>query len=575
MTSVPARRRSSALVPLDETTIALIYSRVSSDEQDDEGVSLPAQVGEARRYTSRQAGWIAGDEFQDVESGRKDDRADYQRLLLTVRGLALGGHRVAVTVASLDRLGRNVAERVRAYEELKALGVMIHSAREGGIVSEFTYNILAAVAQEETRKLSERIRASWRYFDERGWHKPGSVAWGYTARPATSDERANGAPKSVLDVDELAAPYVRETWARFANGESMRSLAIWAAGLPATVRGDRNLGYNAIRKLLRAPVYVGRLGGYDDERPEAVLERPVGRWPALVDDETFRRATRAHERARRVPKQASGAYALTGLLRCSRCGSRMSGRLKGSQGGTRAPRREYICHAGLVLGAANDEQRCLMTVAAELIESRVVTTVKAMLVAAARPGVKAKIAAAWDRQLAAERATGPEQTIARLEQARTKTRERLARASVAFLDGGLAKPEYDLVRDALRAELERLEAELEILGQRRRTTTAPPRLDWLLDGVRGWAEAIAAADPEPLRRALGDLLERVEPVRLGRGAYEVQLEWTAVGRWLCRAAAELDPSDNMVSVDHSGRTRLSTPTIRDHAEHAVGIAHSA
>ena len=72
-------------------------------------------------------------------------------------------------MASLDRLGRNVAERVRAYEELKALGVTIHSAREGGIVSEFTYNILAAVAQEESRKLSERVRGSWRYFEEHGW----------------------------------------------------------------------------------------------------------------------------------------------------------------------------------------------------------------------------------------------------------------------------------------------------------------------------------------------------------------------------------------------------------------------
>ena len=180
MASVPtaARRRSGGIVPLDESTTALIYSRVSRDEQADEGVSLPAQVGEARRYNGRQPGWIAGEEFQDVESGRRDDRADYQRLLLTVRGLALEGKRVAVTVASLDRLGRNVAERVRAYEELKALGVTIHSAREGGIVSEFTYNILAAVAQEESRKLSRARPGSWRYFDEHGWHKPGPARVG-------------------------------------------------------------------------------------------------------------------------------------------------------------------------------------------------------------------------------------------------------------------------------------------------------------------------------------------------------------------------------------------------------------
>lgn len=63
-------------------------------------------------------------------------------------------------LASLDRLGRNLAERVRASEELKRLGVPLHSVREGGLMSEFTYNILAAVAQEESRKLGERVRSS-------------------------------------------------------------------------------------------------------------------------------------------------------------------------------------------------------------------------------------------------------------------------------------------------------------------------------------------------------------------------------------------------------------------------------
>src|SRR5690242_1155652 len=112
-----------------DTVTALIYTRVSSDEQSDEGVSLPAQVSECRRYISRQ-GWLFGDELQDVETGRRDDRPDYQRLLLTVRGMALQGMPAAVVVASLDRLGRNVAERVRAYDELKRLGAPIHSVRE-------------------------------------------------------------------------------------------------------------------------------------------------------------------------------------------------------------------------------------------------------------------------------------------------------------------------------------------------------------------------------------------------------------------------------------------------------------
>src|SRR3954471_22480954 len=120
VSALKAPRRGTGFVPMDDQTTALIYTRVSSDEQEDEGVSLPAQVSECRRYVGRQE-WVFGDELQDVETGRRDDRRDYQRLLMTVRGLALEGKSAAVVVASLDRLGRNVAERVRAYEELKRL----------------------------------------------------------------------------------------------------------------------------------------------------------------------------------------------------------------------------------------------------------------------------------------------------------------------------------------------------------------------------------------------------------------------------------------------------------------------
>src|SRR5215203_1904739 len=91
-------RRSGATVLQDAATTALIYTRVSSDDQADDGVSLPAQVAECRRYVSRQ-GWDFGDEMQDVQTGRRDDRPDYQRLLLTVRGLAMVGKPSAVVVA--------------------------------------------------------------------------------------------------------------------------------------------------------------------------------------------------------------------------------------------------------------------------------------------------------------------------------------------------------------------------------------------------------------------------------------------------------------------------------------------
>src|SRR3954470_11395487 len=104
-------------VPSSITT-ALIYTRVSSDEQAREGVSLDAQLRECRQYAAR-LGWLLGAEYQDVMSGTRDDRPQYQALLSDARGLRAEGHAAVVVVAALDRFGRKLLERVRCREELK------------------------------------------------------------------------------------------------------------------------------------------------------------------------------------------------------------------------------------------------------------------------------------------------------------------------------------------------------------------------------------------------------------------------------------------------------------------------
>jgi site-specific DNA recombinase len=108
-------RRTSSTPGL---TTALIYTRVSTDEQAREGVSLNAQLEACRRYAAAR-GWVLGDEYQDVQSGKRDDRPHYQALLLDVRQRRARGEGCVVVVLRLDRLGRRLLERVRAWEEFR------------------------------------------------------------------------------------------------------------------------------------------------------------------------------------------------------------------------------------------------------------------------------------------------------------------------------------------------------------------------------------------------------------------------------------------------------------------------
>src|SRR5207248_3631325 len=107
--SKPGRADARANGSTTGLVTALIYTRVSSEDQAREGVSLDAQLAECRRYAAR-PGWVLGDEYQDILSGKRDDRPQYQALLAEVRRLRAEGRAVAVVVAAFDRFGRKLLE---------------------------------------------------------------------------------------------------------------------------------------------------------------------------------------------------------------------------------------------------------------------------------------------------------------------------------------------------------------------------------------------------------------------------------------------------------------------------------
>ena len=133
----------------------------------------------------------------------------------------------------LDRLGRRILERVRCREELKTLGVPVHSVREGGEVSDLVANILASVAEEESAPSGSgsppRSATSRRAVGTCAGGCPGDTGGG--RRPRRS--AVTGAPAKVLDVDPQTMPYVQEAFARAAGGETLHAVHRWVAGLPA------------------------------------------------------------------------------------------------------------------------------------------------------------------------------------------------------------------------------------------------------------------------------------------------------------------------------------------------------
>ena len=82
------QRKRRTLMDDSGIVYALLYGRVSGAEHLKEGLSLAAQESANRGYVAHKQGWVIDGEYQDIMSGHRADRPQYQAMLEHARRLS-------------------------------------------------------------------------------------------------------------------------------------------------------------------------------------------------------------------------------------------------------------------------------------------------------------------------------------------------------------------------------------------------------------------------------------------------------------------------------------------------------
>jgi DNA invertase Pin-like site-specific DNA recombinase len=133
------------------------YTRVSTDRQGRSGLGLEGQEAAIAAYAAANAAHIVG-AFTEVESGRNNARPQLQAALKLARVTG-----AKLVIAKLDRLSRNAAFLLNLQES----GVDF-VACDNPTATPLTIGILALVAQDEARAISERTKAALKAAKARG-----------------------------------------------------------------------------------------------------------------------------------------------------------------------------------------------------------------------------------------------------------------------------------------------------------------------------------------------------------------------------------------------------------------------
>lgn len=107
---------------------AVCYARVSSKEQAEKELSIPAQLEAIRNYC-KQKGWKLVHEYIDAgKSAKTDDRTEFQRMIAMAK--KQNRNFDIIVVHKFDRFSRNRDDHVIYKSLLKKMGVLVYSVTE-------------------------------------------------------------------------------------------------------------------------------------------------------------------------------------------------------------------------------------------------------------------------------------------------------------------------------------------------------------------------------------------------------------------------------------------------------------
>jgi DNA invertase Pin-like site-specific DNA recombinase len=504
------------------------YVRVSTVEQQRHGWNIGEDRDRIRERAENEE-WELVELYDD--GGRQGDDRERPGLRALFAAVEAGELDVLI-LRDLDRLSRDRLIYAEAVAKFEAAGVAVYEFdRPEPVTFDLASDVRAAVAQDEKRKIGERVKLARAGRVRAGLVAGGNAPYGYRWED-----------KQLVIVAAQAAVVLR-IFKDYASGVGQRAIVrtLNAEGIAGPSGGIWQ--QSSISRVLSQPIYRGQLksgDGFSEGRHEAIIEGEL--WQRV---EAIRnRRTITPEKGRRRGKTAAGRtpdspHLLTGgLLRCS-CGAAMLPR-KARKG---VERDRYVCS-----GRIADPSLCSQaSIRRERIDRPLLTAL-----------LDHYIDLDGTRQRVAERA-GEALTMAReavehaaaeagkIERALTATERAFDAGDIDARQYGKREARLTSECEAAREALRQAQGRVESIEQSEVSTDAEAVLLQHLAALkRAVGQGVGAApNLAAMRNVIGDLFAEVQFARNEDGTYVLmpllRVEQLADGRWDFETAGRRQP----------------------------------
>ncbi|WP_110114485.1 recombinase family protein [Bacillus sp. CGMCC 1.16541] len=319
-----------------------IYLRVSTDKQAQEGFSIDGQEHEATEFAHK---YFIGHELairvyvdEGVSAKSIKGRKDLNRMMRDVKAGALD----VVITYKVSRLSRTLSDSLKIVEEIHKEKVRFISIKEGEYGTphaNLQFNILASVAQYQREELVENVKMGMSQRARIGKFNGGLVL-GYE----TIEKELVIVPEEAETVKLIFTKFVHEGW-------GTKKIANYLNDIGRRTKKNNPFSVSTVSIILDNPIYKGYIRfnqviGWEQNRrkgknPDYILSK--GQHKPIIDEETWDKANLIRkQRATGMPRQYSGTFPLTSILKCPQCGAYMTS-LYGAKRKDGTKKRYYAC----------------------------------------------------------------------------------------------------------------------------------------------------------------------------------------------------------------------------------------
>jgi len=225
---------------------AVIYTRVSTEDQAKEGFSLEAQKDRLRSYCNAKGWEVVGEFIDDGYSGRDENRPAYQKMLAEREGWDV------LVVMKMDRIHRNSKNFTVMMDKLKKWGKEFTSMQESfdttTAMGRFVMDIIQRIAQLESEQIGERVKTGMMQKAKEGRGYLGfNIPYGYNYVDGE------------LVINEDEAKIVQEIFKNYYDGKTIGEIVKDLNERNQPTKRGRKWAKPTVLAILKNPVYCGYL----------------------------------------------------------------------------------------------------------------------------------------------------------------------------------------------------------------------------------------------------------------------------------------------------------------------------